>query len=96
MNITCSASTEALTIAQVCAILGISAAPWARDNQENWFVAVLGATELSHILGDYCDVKGLYPEHPPTERWEWLDQLTVELAYCQAITKAKEAACASI
>lgn len=96
MYISCSASAEALTIAQVCAILGISDAPWARDNQENWFVAVLGSTELSHILGDYCDVKGLYPEHLPTERYEWLDRLTVELAYCQDIAKAKEAACASI
>ena len=71
-----------LTIAEVCALLNISVAPWARDNQQHWYIEVLGATELTQILGDYYDSIPAYPDMPSTREALWetlLDEVIAEV-----------------
>ena len=73
---------SSLTIAEVCALLNISVAPWARDNQQHWYIEVLGATELTQILGEYYDHLGCYPDMPSSREHLWerlLDEVLAEI-----------------
>ena len=69
---------SSLTISEVCSYLGISVAPWARDNQEHWYIEVLGAAELTQILGEYYDHLGCYPDMPSSRELLW-ERLLVEV-----------------